>query len=209
MLLFLPEGTCSPFTLRGVRTTRGIMTAFFLCLPDCSNTTVDTEHTVLQSVCSAALFPFPLQVMSKHMAWQGDMTNDWNLSEVIQFTSNSKTNSVLNDTVDLLSISIVNMVLTCLERLSLVWVCGVCWACCVSVRPCCPAALLRRVWGWLLGACTSVEQEALDELSSTEAAGQRKINLQLHSVTHIYQQHRSSLNIYKMVVQWSHLMQFS
>lgn len=34
---FLPAGTWSPFTLRGVRTTRGIMTAFFLCLPDCTN----------------------------------------------------------------------------------------------------------------------------------------------------------------------------
>lgn len=35
-LLFMgPEGTCSPFTFRGVRTTRGIMTAFFLCRPDC------------------------------------------------------------------------------------------------------------------------------------------------------------------------------
>ncbi|KAF3859856.1 hypothetical protein F7725_000111 [Dissostichus mawsoni] len=62
------------------------------------------------------------------------------------------------------------VVLTCLERLSLVWVCGACWACCVSMRACCPAALLRRVWGWELTVSTSVEQEALDELSSTEAA---------------------------------------
>lgn len=30
-----PDGTCSPLTLRGVSTTRGIITAFFLCLPDC------------------------------------------------------------------------------------------------------------------------------------------------------------------------------
>lgn len=58
------------------------------------------------------------------------------------------------------------MQLTCRERLSRVWAC---WA---SARPCCPAALLRRVWGWApLGACGSVEQEALDELSSTEATG--------------------------------------
>lgn len=76
--------------------------------------------------------------------------------------------------------------LTCLERLSLVWACWACWVCCVSVRPCCPAALLRRVWGWLLGACSSVEQEALDELSSTEASGQWKIHLQLHSITHTF-----------------------
>ena len=68
------------------------------------------------------------------------------------------------------------VVLTCLERLSLVWVCGACWACCVSMRACCPAALLRRVWGWELTVSTSVEQEALDELSSTEAAGQKKTN---------------------------------
>lgn len=61
---------------------------------------------------------------------------------------------------------------TCLERLSLVWACWVCWVCCVSVRPCCPAALLRRVCGWELVVCSSVEQEALDELSSTDASDQ-------------------------------------
>ena len=33
-VLYLPDGTCSPFTLSGVRTTLGIITAFFLCLPD-------------------------------------------------------------------------------------------------------------------------------------------------------------------------------
>lgn len=82
-------------------------------------------------------------------------------------------------------------VLTCLERLSLVWACWACWVCCVSVRPCCPAALLRRVWGWVLGACSSVEQEALDELSSTEAACQGEIHLQLDSVTHISKQRYS------------------
>lgn len=34
-----------------------------------------------------------------------------------------------------------------------------------------------------MGACTSVEQEALDELSSTEAASERKMDSQLQSVT--------------------------
>lgn len=57
-------------------------------------------------------------------------------------------------------------VLTCLERLSLVWVC---WVCCGSERPCCPAALLRRVWGWEMGGWGSMEQEAFDELSSTDS----------------------------------------
>lgn len=82
-------------------------------------------------------------------------------------TFNSETEMLSDPTVHHES---SKMVRTCLERLSLVWAC---WVCCASVRPCCPAALLRRVWGWL-GACSSVEQEALDELSSTEAAGQGK-----------------------------------
>lgn len=46
-----PEGTCSPLTLRGVRTTLGIMTAFFLCRPDCRSTVTRPaqaggDHTV-------------------------------------------------------------------------------------------------------------------------------------------------------------------
>lgn len=47
--------------------------------------------------------------------------------------------------------------------------------CCASVRPCCPAALLSRVWGWVQGACSSVEQEALEELSSTEASNEKRM----------------------------------
>lgn len=117
----VPGGTCSPLTLRGVRTTRGIITAFFLCLPDWKSR---SRRRMLKN--SAGPPPGPPG----------------------------------------------GSLLTCLERLSLVWVC---W---VSVRPCWPAALLRRVWGWLLqGAGGSVEQEALDELSSTEASegGHRRL----------------------------------
>lgn len=51
---FSPEGTCSPFTFRGVRTTRGIMTAFFLCLPDWSSMTCSVGWAeITDNFCSS------------------------------------------------------------------------------------------------------------------------------------------------------------
>lgn len=83
--------------------------------------------------------------------------------------------------------------LTCLERLSLVWVCWACWVCCVSVRPCCPATLLSLVWGWVPGACNSVEQEVLDELSSTDPLGHSKLQLQLTMSANLFKSSVTSM----------------
>ena len=71
---------------------------------------------------------------------------------------------------------------TCLERLSLVWACwgGVCWVW-ASERAC--PALLSRVWGWFWGG-GSVEHEALEEVSSTDAVGEDRAGLHsIHSYT--------------------------
>lgn len=124
------------------------------------------------------------------------MWHEWHCKIAIKWLMSiySLTTAIINMQQQVASCS----VLTCLDRLSLVWVCWACWVCCASVRPCCPAALLSLVWGWVLRVCNSVEQEVLDELSSTEAFKmEKRIHLQIDSGSTVLKQKRYTINIYR------------
>lgn len=65
LFLFMgPDGTCSPLTFSGVRTTRGIITDFFLCRPDCddrlSRVCGSVEQEALEEVSSTEASFSPL-----------------------------------------------------------------------------------------------------------------------------------------------------